>query len=40
MPVQFENITKLDIKSIDKSLSRGETPKKLVFFRGGKNDYG
>ena len=32
----FWDITKLDIKSIDESIKRGETSKELMFFKGGR----
>ena len=35
---RFEDRTKLDIKSIDKALSHGETSNKLVFSKGEKNE--
>ena len=35
--MRFKVITKLEIKSVDETLTQEGTPKKLVFFRGGKN---
>ena len=34
---RFKVITKLEVKSVDETLSQEGTPKKLVSFRGGKN---
>ena len=37
LPKNFEEITKLNIRLIDESLRKGETPKELMFLRGGEN---
>ena len=35
--LEKKQITKLDIKSIDGNLKKGETPKNRMLFTGGKN---